>query len=91
MTPVDLNERIKKIANKDSGVDKGNDTMGYWRVSFEEGIDPSHINDSKLPKSEDKSDEFFDLKLVGTVWSYDFEFTTPSCMSIYLINHALCI
>ena len=92
MTPVDLNERIVKIASKDYRVDKGSNTeefqKGYWRVSFEEGIDPKDINDDQLPKPGETDSEFFGLKLINTLWSYDFQFETPSCMSISLISKA---
>ena len=83
MTPVDINERILKIVSKDNTAES---QKGNWRVSFEEGIDPKHINDAQLPKPGDAVCEFFGLKLVNTLWSYDFQFETPSCMSINLIS-----
>ena len=90
LTPVDLNERIVKIASKDCRVDNNTEEFqkGYWRASFEEGIDPKDINDGQLPKPGETDSEFFCLKLINTLWSYDFQFETPSCMSKSLISKA---
>ena len=84
-TPTQINGRIKKMVSKTSGNDKttpdNQQTDGYyWKVSFEEGIDPTDINDDQLPKSGDENRGFLNLKLVHTQWRYDFGFITPTCM-----------
>ena len=77
-TPVDFDRRLMKIVsnNKD-------EHAAYWKISFEEGVDPS-VEDA-LPESEDDLHRFPRLKLVHTQWRYDFGFGTPSCMSNYIV------
>ena len=70
--------RLMKIVsnNKD-------EHAAYWKVSFEEGVDPSV--EGVLPESEDDPHRFPRLKLIHTQWRYDFGFGTPSCMSNYIV------
>ena len=54
------------------------ESNAYWKVSFEEGVDPSI--DDVLPNFEDENHKFPRLKLEHTQLRYDFGFVTPSCM-----------
>jgi hypothetical protein len=74
-SPVDINGRITKIVSRAT---IRNDA--YWRISFEEGVDPLDVNDGALPQFGDDNHGFLGLKLVHTQWRYDFGFGTPSCM-----------
>ena len=72
-TADEIQRRLKKIKDR-------NDT--YWKVSFEEGIDPTDINKSALPDGEGIHGDL-GLKLVHTQWRYDFAFVTPSGIYLY--------
>ncbi len=78
MRPVDIDRRLMKTM---SGA-KSKNKDAYWKVSFEEGVNPLHLHDDELPKSGDKSDRFFGLELLHTQWRYDFGFITPSGISL---------
>ncbi|CAB4014490.1 Hypothetical predicted protein, partial [Paramuricea clavata] len=83
MTPADISGRL--IHTTSSSTLKNKDTNAYWKVSFEEGVDP--LDDSALPNFGDENHDFLGLKLDHTQWRYDFDFITPSCM----FTHIYCI
>jgi hypothetical protein len=70
---------------------KSKNKDAYWKVSFEEGVNPLHLHDDELPKSGDKSDRFFGLELLHTQWRYDFGFITPSGISLRISQTEFCI
>ena len=78
---MDIKKRISKICNrKTSKDDEKND---YWKVSFEEGIDPPDVNEDKLPKEKKivEGNSFPNFQLVHTQWRYDYAFITPTGIS----------
>jgi hypothetical protein len=81
MTPADISGRL--IHTTSSGTLKNKDTNAYWKVSFEEGVDP--LDDSALPNFGDENHDFLGLKLDHTQWRYDFGFITPSCMFTHIL------
>ena len=84
-TPVEINTRVKKVFSQ--ATSHNQETDGHWRVSFEEGINQTDINDGQLPKSGEGNHGFLDLKLVHTQWRYDFGFTTPTCMFVLIYDN----
>ncbi|CAB4027687.1 Hypothetical predicted protein, partial [Paramuricea clavata] len=80
MTPADISERLMRTTS--SSTLKNKDTNGYWKVSFEEGVDP--LDDSVLPNFGDENHDFFGLKLDHIQWRYDFGFITPSYRNVRL-------
>ena len=81
ITPVDINRRIMEKVSQ--AASRRTEKDAYWRVSFEEGVHPSDIDDDALPKFGDTNRGFPHLRLVHTQWRYDFGFDTPSCMSTH--------
>ncbi len=79
MRPVEIDQRLMKTIS--GAMLKSENKDVYWKVSFEEGVDPSHLHDDELPKSGDKNHGFFGLELLHTQWRYDFGFLTPSAIS----------
>ncbi|XP_028398389.1 uncharacterized protein LOC114521994 [Dendronephthya gigantea] len=72
LTAEAINGRLLKIMT-DKDELKGKNRDAFWRVSFEEGVDPSRINEDAF-----EEDEYLDFKLDHTQWRYDFGFTTPT-------------
>ena len=80
MTSHDINNRLEKVVTSPSTFNTKH--KDCWEVSFEEGVDPLDLNEDALPK-EDKTEQFYDLKLIHTQWRYDYGFTTPSGIFMY--------
>lgn len=83
MRPVDIDRRLVKLISKDTFKNKDKDA--YWKVSFEEGVVSSDVNDDALPKLGDVNHNFFELQLDHTQWRYDFAFVTPSGIFICIL------
>ena len=79
MTSHDINNRLEKIISPSTFNNKHKDC---WKVSFEEGIDPSDVNKDSLP-NEGETRGFYDLRLIHTQWRYDYGFGTPSGIFMY--------
>lgn len=75
-TPDDIDGQLRKIIKRTTNNEENN----YWKVSFEEGVVKSDVNEDVLPKERNKAENhgFFDIKLIHTQWRYDFAFITPS-------------
>ena len=79
--PMHIKKRIKKlIKQKPLNNEEKN---GFWEVSFEEGIDPSDVDEDRLPKRKEivGDNSFPNFQLVHTQWRYDYGFITPSGIS----------
>ena len=72
---MDITRRLKIDNNRNA----------RWKDSFEEGVDPSDVNQSALPEGSEPHGDLH-LKLIRTQWRYDFTFATPSRMYIYIYN-----
>ena len=76
-----IKERIQQLIKQKPL--KNEEKNGFWEVSFEEGIDPSHVDEDRLPKKKEivGDNSFPNFQLVHTQWRYDFAFITPSGIS----------
>ena len=79
--PMGIEERIRKIINRTPL--NNSEKNDYWKVSFEEGIHPSDVDEDKLPKAKKivEDNSFPNFRLVHTQWRYDYAFVTPSGIS----------